>query len=163
MFYVSPMLALAAMTSFAAAAVTQFCRYPDGFAIQNFTTFTPKGENEPTNIKFHYIDEITHLDVDCVYNGTQPNINADGELPRYLCDFKYVHFTCYAQKGNLTVFERLCYLEDQEEMHYDAIGWVKPKLDCCKSTNPEGVHCVANPDVVGAFFTGKAESPKVDE
>ncbi|KAH8905600.1 hypothetical protein BR93DRAFT_929867 [Coniochaeta sp. PMI_546] len=81
------------------------CIYPEGFEIQNFTTWTPApGSNASSTIDFGYFDKSTSLQTSCHYNATSPNVGKPGLTARYACDNAIVEFIW--QNGTLTMIEK---------------------------------------------------------
>ena len=83
------------------------CIYPEGFEIQNFTSWTPaQGSNASMTIDFGYFDESTSLQTSCHFNATSENVGPAGLTPRYACDNDDVEFIY--QNGTLTLIEAAC-------------------------------------------------------
>jgi hypothetical protein len=83
------------------------CTYPEGFEIQNFTTWTPAtGSNASSTIDFGYVDKSTSLQTSCHYNATSANVGKPGLAARYACDNAIVEFIW--QNGTLTIVETAC-------------------------------------------------------
>jgi hypothetical protein len=94
-------------TAFSRFAAADSCTYPEGFEIQNFTTWTPAPQNNASStIDFGFFDKSTDIQTPCHYNSTSKNVGRPGLAARYACDNQIVEFIW--QNGTLTLIETAC-------------------------------------------------------